>query len=237
MLSERDSPVAIETPYRTNPLGVLHELLFSIFLPFLILSAHEQEAGGRWAIALVRWGVLHNYLRPNVGIEDNRLLLMDFLLLWLSAALIFLILRVFARLPITRLALRSFAGLVAIAGFPLAAMYVRSNRILSPEVALLLGGMGLVLFLWANRKWPASTPLNVFLLFLYFAVWATPLAGGTSLKGAAWILLWPGWDRLALRIWQYGWLIYPILGFCSTLLWAAFFRRTENTGQRAQASF
>jgi hypothetical protein len=236
MSIERGSPAAIQIPQSIIRLRLIHELLFSIYFPFLILSAHEGEAGGRWAIKLIHWAVLHDYLHANVGIEDNRIFLADFLLLWLSAALIFSILRSFARSSITCLVLQSFAGLVAVAGFPLASMYVRGRRVLSPEVALLLGGVCLVLSLWANRKWRVTRLWNIFLLLLYFAVWATPLAGGTSLQAASWILLWPGAWRWALGIWQHGWIIYPFLGFCSTLVWAAYFRQSEKNNQCTTAA-
>jgi len=227
MPSEPDSPAAEHIRQSTKRLRLIYELLFSIYLPFLIVSAHEGEAGGRWAIRLIHWGVLHGYLHQNVGMEDNRIFFADFLLVWLSAILIFLLLRLFARFSITHVVLRSLAGLVAVAGFPLASMYVRSGRMLSPEAALLLAGVCLVLFLWAYRKWRVPMLLNIFLLLLYFAVWATPLTGGTSLEGASWILIWPGLWRWVSGFWKYGWLIYPLLGFCSTLFWAAYFRQSE----------
>lgn len=204
----------------------LHELLFSIYLPFVVVSAHEG-LGQRWAVRFLFFLVSHGHVHASTGIEDYRVDIIDFWFVWLSAALMFVLLRLFARFPLTIIVLRSVPAFVAVAGFPLASKYVRSGHMLSPDIGLLSAGVCLVLFLWAYRKWQIPMPLNIALLSLYFAVWAIPVVGGSSLRHASLILFWPSWSRSAHGIWEYGWLSYPLLGFCSTLLWAAYFKRSD----------
>jgi len=203
-----------------------HELIFSIYFPFLAISAHEREVGGRWAIEIVRWGISHGYLR-NYGLifEDYRVDIADVLLVWSSILVVYVVVRLTAKLSISRILLRYVAGALAVAGYPLTLICTRYNMpFLYVELAIAIA----CFVLWAKHKWPISKPVNIFLVILHYAFWAS-LGGGRSFAGGL-LLLWPSWYRnwgmTKLTI-SYTWGIYPLLGFCSALLWACFFRTSE----------
>lgn len=203
---------------------LLHELVFSLYLPFLVVSAHEA-GGRRWAVKLIYWGVSHGYLGKSFGMEDYRVDLVDFLFLWTSVVLIFFILRLSSKLSITRLVLKYFAVIVAVAGFPVAALYQlqrADSRMLFFSAELIL--VGLCLVLWMRAKWPVSNRVSIVLLLVHYAFWSIL----ESSPGYAWYVLWPFW-QWAWPIRKYMWLAYPLIGLCSTLLWSAYFKRSETT--------
>jgi hypothetical protein len=214
---------------------LLHELLLSIYFPLLIFSVHEREPGGRWAIRLVYWAVSHGYLRKNVGIEDDRIFYADFLLVWSLIVFLFLVLRLIAVLFRTQVVLHVFAPVVALLGYPLALLYVRQD--LRLFLYFELGATALCALLWAYRRWFVSARVSFALLFLHYLFWAT-LGGGPSLRTASWIAIWPSWY---LRPGASGiftsnlWLVYPVLGILSSLLWAAYFRQSEQTKEGRSA--
>lgn len=228
MQSELDPAMSKYISVGAKQTRVLHELLFSLYFPFLVVSAHEREPGGHWAIKLVHWAVSQGFARKNVGIEDYRIYVVDFLLVWIPAVLIFLSLRLLARFSFTTVFLRIFPALVAIAGFPLIHLHQRDSLI--PFSALELALAGVCLLLWAYHKWPVSTVPSILLLILHSVLWS--ILGGRV--GGAWILIWPSW------YWRWGtgaftaafpFVIYPFLGLSSALLWAAYFRQTELRNQ------
>jgi len=208
----------------------LHELLFSVYLSFLVVSAHEG-GGQDWATRLVLFFVSHGYAQATRAMEDYRVDLADFSLVWLSAILIFLLLRLFPRFPFKRIVLNSFAGLVALAGFPLASLYQRNGNMISLEVGLVI--VGSCFILWAYRKRPVSSPVAIALLILYFVLWSS-IGGGYHIVGS-WFALWPAWRRSWPYL-EHLWLVYPLLGFCSTLLWAAYFRQSEANEQSGSSA-
>jgi hypothetical protein len=207
----------------TSYLWWSHELLFSINLALLIMVLHEGSMGGHsWS-----WRLLHfydSYRHPDVDFRyafdrESQAYAMAFLLQWLLAAATFLSLRLLARFSLTKVVLRTFAGLVALAAYPLMCLCFGDGRILFLEVELAIAIVCLVLF--AYQKWPVSAPLNAFLLVLHFAIW-TWFPGFPEF--ACCFLFWPA------RTWVHGnelRLVYPLLGFCSTLLWAAYFRQSR----------
>lgn len=209
----------------------LHELVFSIYFSFLVVSAHE--AGDHpWSGRLLSYFLSHGYAQRPMGIEDYRVYTIDFSLLWLSAVLIFLLLRLFSGFSLTRVVLRGFAGFVAIAGFPLALAYGHGETVLSIQFGLVIAGVCLVL--WKYPKWSASSRTKVLLLIIYFIVWST-IGGGYRLSQGC-LLLWPSWYLgwyipWHVAIWEHGWLAYPFLDLCSTLLWAKYLKLS---GQRAE---
>lgn len=196
---------------------LLHELLFSVYSAFLIVSAHE---GGpqRWAIGLLSYGARHGFIAASHAMEDYRVDWVDFSLIWLSAILIFTLLRLFACQPFTELVLRGLAGIVAISGFPLACLYQQNARLFTLEAGLVISGSFLVVWLYCKR--PVPRVLVIILAILYFALWTA--YGGYRLVGGS-FLLWPGWSWTR-DAWKRTWLAYPLLGLCSTLLWAEYAR-------------
>lgn len=206
----------------TNLRGLtyLQELLFSVYVPFLVVATHET--GSHWAIDIVLWGISRGHLHPTTAIEDYRVDEVDFLLIWISVISIFLLLQILRRFASTRMFLRNFAIIPAAFGLPLANLYERPyGRFLFVGV-LIIGASGFAIFLWCIHKWPVvSKSLNIFLLTSYFALWSLVGQGGRS-----WLIFWPSW-HWASTVWPYIWLIYPVIGFCSALVWTAYFRATE----------
>ena len=201
---------------------LLHEVLFSVYLPFLIVTVHENANGSDWANRLVHWAVSTHRLRPTASIEDYRVQVVDFLLLWLSAAVIFLCLRLLMRFSLTKPIVRGFAGLCALAGFPVAGMYEKTGRLFSASALLIILMSSIALFLWARHKWPERRTVNISLLVLYNAVWSSLFHG----LGRGWIAIWPSW-HWTWPAWKYMWVAYPVLGLCLTLVWAWNFRQSE----------
>jgi hypothetical protein len=204
----------------------MNELLVSIYLPLLVIAAHES-INQAWANRVLSFLVSRGFAGASNAIEDYRVNRVDFWLTWSSVFLLFLVLRLCRRLAFVQIVLRTVAGLLALVGLPLASMYAGSGHALSLQGGLLLGGASLILILWVYRKWRAPLILNILLLCAYFAVWASLLAAGSSLKRVASILIWPRWWDGAWQLSQYVWLTYPLLGICATLVWAVYFRRSE----------
>jgi hypothetical protein len=214
-----------------NRIQLLHELLFSFYFPFLLVSAHERGPGGAWAVKVVHWAVSHGYLGENVGIEDERIFFADFILLWASVVFVFFLLRVKAFRPVSRIVLRFLAGATALLGYPLVAVYTRRDLMLFVYAELVIATI--CLLLWMFTRWHVSMHINIILLLLHFIFWST-FGGGPSLTQAAWTAIWP---PLYLRpglmgLLGHSWLCYPLLGFLSTLIWAMQFRKSANSVTR-----
>jgi hypothetical protein len=97
---------------------------------------------------------------------------------WALAGLILGILRILASSPPITKGLRPLGGITAVAGFPLAALYVAHGGlflVLQLEVAV---SFRLALFC---RGWPRSMALCLTLLVLHFGLWSW----GISLLGLA----------------------------------------------------
>ncbi len=210
----------------TSRIRALHELLFSIYLPFLIISAHERAPGGRWAVRLVSWAVSRGHLPKNVGMEDNRIFFADFILLWLSVVLLFLILRLADKLLSMNFVLLDLAGAAYLIGYPLVLVGTVGHPMPFLYVELVIAA--LCTFFWTNKTWPVSNYGSFLLLLFHFVVWSR-FGGGKTLDEVAWIAIWPPLylDRGARGITQlHLWPIYPLLGLLSTLVWAKYFRQS-----------
>jgi len=132
-----------------------------------------------------------------------------------------------ARLSFSDVFLRTFAGIVAVAGFPLTAGYVSfrgyvqmlssipraflyayaPHRWLAVEVMATL----VCIFLYVFLKWPTKARWGLLLLCLHFAVWTwfVFIGGGKSL------------------------IIFPLLGFLASLAWGMYVRQSaENPWPR-----
>src|ERR1700676_4661951 len=122
----------------------LHEIAFSIYFPFVVISVHE-EGTQPWGTKLLFWLVSHGYAAASKAMEDYRADVIDFQLLWLSAFLLFLGLRLFATHFVSRFVLTNVAGFVALAGLPLACIYQRDLSIFSVEAVLVVAGVIVIL--------------------------------------------------------------------------------------------
>ena len=204
----------------TKYIRVLHELLCAVFSAILIVTVHEGS-GFRWVTRL--WLYYASHYRPELLIpmdEVYRLYVIAFALVWGLATEVFICLRMLARFSFTRNLLRTLGGAIAVAGYPLASLYYGEGRILFLEVELAI--LAVCVVLWAYRRWPVSWPFSIFLLVVHFTLWAR-FSGFPGVLCC--LMFWPGW------IWNWSpnsneklRLLYPILGFCSTLVWARYFR-------------
>jgi hypothetical protein len=151
--------------------------------------------------------------------DGYALYVVAFFLIWASAAALFICLRLLDRFSLTKVVLRFLAAFVAVVGFPLASLYSGEGRMPFLEVELVVAAV--CLGIWTYQKWRLSGHLNLFLLFLHFLLWAL----FSKFPYLCCLYLWPDW------IWRWGAtfgdkmrFVYPLLGFCSTLIWAAHFR-------------
>jgi hypothetical protein len=208
---------------RANSLSRLHDLFFSTYLVLLVVAAHESSGLLQWS------GKLHVYYashyRPDLRVltdDGYRLYVVAFLLIWVSAAAIFVFLRLLSRFSFAKVVLRTVTGVVAVAGYPLACLYSGNARVFYMVVEL--GVVTICVLLWAHRKWPVSAPLSIFLLLLHFSLWASL----SKFPYLCCLYLWPGW------VWNWGGnfgvrmrLVYPLLGLCLALFWTIIVRQAE----------
>jgi hypothetical protein len=206
---------------------LLHETMFSIYFALLIVWANTQTGRNPW---VVRLRLLFAPGRPLHTFMDARLRLAMGVLWGLFAVIVFLCLRMFSRFSFTDFFLRTFAGMIAIAGFPLAYMLCfhlyLGWTVVEPAVALVCAS------LYLYRGWPISLPWSILLLVIHFGLW-TLAACNPRIPVPGWFLLWPGYDWMPLTR-HYPNLIYPLLGFFSTLCWVAYVRHSGVTEQRGK---
>lgn len=107
-------------------------------------------------------------------------------------------------------------GVVAVAGFPVAALYVAHGGLLF--IRLEVAASVVLVVLYYYRAWPAWAALSVILLVLHFGFWSW---GFQNSNWPGWLLFWPGWDW----VWRAGrWssLLYPLIGFSSSIAWGLY---------------
>ncbi len=223
-----------------------HELAFSIYFPLLAIMANAirsilHPATNSWVDNLYS---LIGGCQHAQSYEDPKLRF-TFAFLWaISAIVLFVCLRTLATHTFTQIFLRTFAGIVALAGSPLALWYVvfRSNlRVFgfpgalayavyfhSPHwlavevVVILIFGL-----LFALGKWALKPSWSLVVLTLHFAIWAWLVLLGA---GSGNILLWPGYSWTSFTRAQPS-LIYPVLGLLASVAWGLYIRqRIENFG-------
>jgi hypothetical protein len=62
-----------------NRLRLFYQAVFSIYVPLLVVSAHEEWPVGRWATKLLHLGMSNGYLADRgLTMEDNRVETIDF---------------------------------------------------------------------------------------------------------------------------------------------------------------
>lgn len=209
-------------PQFKNRARLLHEIAFSVYCPLLLIMVNAVRSA--------------QHLVRNSWVDDLQLLItrsrhtpsyhFAFDCLWaLSALALFLCLRMLARVSFSDVFLRTFAGVVAVAGFPLAAGYVSfrgylhmlssfpnaflnayaPHRWLALEVIASLA----CIFLYLFRKWPTKPWWGLLLLSLHFAVWS-------------WVVLLGTGSGSMLHN-----LTYPLLGFLASLAWAWYVQQRD----------
>ena len=190
--------------------GWVHTTLLSIYTSLLFVWVEESRP--------FAWSTQGRYLyfwHPHgVSLGASDFLFFYLELFFIPAGAIFLCLLVLKRSPSARVLLRPIGGAVAIAGFPLVCLYRQGPAFFFLEASLVFAGA--CLFLWAYQKWPVSTPVSVVLLMLYDSLCA-------FFRGMAVPANW----KVTQEIWGDAWLVYPAVGFCYTLGWAAYFRHSD----------
>jgi hypothetical protein len=204
----------MEKMIHRNPkyLGRVHELLFSAYFSLLFVGMEESRPFA-WT---TRGRFLYFWHPHAVGLRLTDFLLFYLELFLIPAVAMFLCLLVMRRFSFTRALLRRIGGILAVAGFPLVCMYSRGTDVLLLEVSLPMSAICFVL--WVYGKWPVSTPVNICLLVLYYTL-CVLFSGGPH--SSNW-----GWAR---GIWEYLYFVYPTVGFCYTIVWAAYFRQSESS--------
>jgi hypothetical protein len=205
-------------------LRLVYESLISVYLALLVISA-EESRGSSWASRIQTFYVSHRYPGAPRGSDDNyRFYVVIFLSVWISAAVIFVCMRLMARCSFTSGVLLNIFGIVAVAGFPFACLYHDHGALFFLEVELAIAGLCLVLY--THQKWPVSAPLNVFLLIGHYALW-TFVCGEGLWAGV--LLFWPGWHWIHQIDPKF---IYSFLGLAASLSWGAYVKQLGPSQQR-----
>lgn len=187
----------------------LDELLFSLNLALLVIPVLSVRLKFQ---VLTLGHSLRHFVFAHLGFslpvlvrdaEPNR---MDFAALTLtSAAALFLLLRLTARLSLTGALIRAVPGVVAVIGLPLA---LNSLQRLAPIVLLEAIAATMCVLLYLVGKWRVPSLVNVFLLALHFAIWT--------------------WGARQLLFF---WFAYPLVGFCSAVAWAIYLKQRAGSTQ------
>jgi hypothetical protein len=188
------------------------ELMFSIYLSLLIAFAVESRPPYAWT---ARGRYLYFWHRHAIALSWSDFILFYLEILLLPAISIFICVRLIERFVKSRAVLPTLWGVVAGTGLPL--VYLISGGASSYFATVEPAAVAIGFILWANRKWPVSPPMTVFLLSLHYAFWC--LYGIAKfdfvIRPWAW---WGEWDYIAL--------VLPTLGLAYTLVWACDFRRS-----------
>jgi hypothetical protein len=117
-----------------------------------------------------------------------------------SAVICFLFFRIAARLSAATAVLRISAGVVAVAGLPL------SLRLIQPFPVILfveIIAASVCVLMYVFGKWNVPYLISILLLGLHFAFWS--------------------WGALHQ---MFFWPLYPVIGFCSALVWALYLKQS-----------
>jgi len=215
-------------PVFPKKVRLLHEIALSIYLPLLLIAGNAA--------------ISSQHPARNSWVDDLQLLIKSgpshfifvFIILWaISAAVLFVCLRILANLSVTDLILRTLGGIVVVVGFPIVIGYVSfrgyfrmlgsiprallyayaPERWLEVEVAVSL----MCVLLYGFRKWAVEPWWGLLLVGLHFAIWA-------------WFI---GWPVIAVAR---GAQLPIFLGFLSSLAWGSYIRPTGDGDPLAQAS-
>jgi hypothetical protein len=160
---------------------------------------------------------------------------------FLLAALIFIFLRLLARLSLTRAFLRTLAGGISLAGFPLFALwcpmcffYYHEPHIeahsfwLFLELAIIL----ICTVLYYLRRWPIPAWVSIFLLSLHFSIWGWVTGCYLNPFSEVHYYSFGGLAFWFDSMFCFG---FPVLGFLSSLTWGMYVRLSTESAQVAKA--
>jgi hypothetical protein len=179
------------------------DLSLSVYISFLFAWIEESRP--------LAWSNSSRYLyywHPHaIALSGNDFILFYGELLFIPMLVSFVLLRLFNSASFTRTVHDMVLAIVVLAGFPLAWLLVdRRQPLLGIELIVAI----ICFTLWANDKWPMSSPPSVALLVIHYLIWSFPFWTSTSVIP---------WGR-TWEIQNYLWSVIPLIGFCCTLLWA-----------------
>jgi hypothetical protein len=199
---------------------LLFEISLSIYFPLLFIMANavrsvQHPAKNSWVDDLQSL-TARGWYTPSYHFA--------FSLLWLiSAVILFICLRMLARLSFLDVFLRIFAGIVVVAGFPLASGYLSFRGYLgmfaSPTRA--------VLYAYSPHRWLAVEVMASLMCVLgyVFLKWPTEARWGVPLLGLHFAV----WSWFVITAGQESLLIYPFLGLLASIAWGAYVRLAEES--------
>jgi len=202
-------------PRSINYVRWLHELLFSIYFALLVVTEETWKVGsaflGRLGYPLIHHlyhflAYLHHSTRYSPG-----LLFHTMALWWLLAVIVFVCLHLLGQIAFIRVFLRSVAGFIGVAGFPLFWLHLGNLTRLSDAAARWLLVETIVIaicvVLYLCRKWPTNPTFSVLIVVLHFGLWG-----------------WITWDAISIGFWS----IYLLLGICTSLVWGLYIRQPSD---------
>ena len=205
----------------------IHELLFSLNLAWMVIwyeRLRRAELLYRLPIGRYVYERMH-FLEPETVITQ---------VCWsiIVGVSVFVLFRLFSRFWLTGVVIRTFAGVLAVAGFPFFALtgrlaYFEPLRIQAYSPFLVFETLVVLLCasLYYFRKWPLPPRLGVALLFLHFSLWAW--LADTWVSPVQEI---SGYGLGSLGIWvstlfHFG---FPLWGFLSSLAWARYLKSDQS---------
>jgi hypothetical protein len=200
-----------------NNLRIVNHLFFSVYFSIVLFSA-EEERGSSWASTLRSFYVSHRYPGAIQGIDDpHGERQVSFLLAWFLVAGIFVLLLVCSQQLKTTRFLFLVEGAVILCGLPAALAYTGNGSLAYLGILLTLSIAWV--FLCVYGKWPVPflVSLSFMGLLFFFSSWLGWVSANTFPLGI--YLVWPRLDWI-FGNWEGMKLIYPLMGFCSAVIWA-----------------
>lgn len=208
-----------------NRVRLIHEIAFSVYFPLLLILVNSIRSAQH--PARPSWiNEFQLLIAGNKGAYSYYYL--AFVILWVSsAAVLFFCLRLAARLSLSDVFLRSFAGLVAVLGFPVAVAYVTV-----PGYMHMFGSFPrAILYAYAPHLWLGiEVAIALVCIFLYvFLKW--PVHLGLLLLVSHFLI----WTALASLGREKSLLVYPLFGFLASLAWGGYVNQSRE-GRRNDQS-
>lgn len=155
----------------------IHESLFSLNLAWTLVW--YERVRNPVSLLWLHSSPLVQYLYWHTRHVEPETVLVQVLWSFALGAVVFLLLRLLARVSLTEVFLRTVTGLFALTGFPLFALtlpmfFFVPARIgsLVPWLSLEVVAASICGVLYYSQKWSPSAPLGVILLAMHFGLWA-----------------------------------------------------------------
>ncbi len=196
-------------------LRLSNELLFSLNLALLIVDEQEARGASRFLYYLGYpiWRGLYPLLARAYGMPHLRLgrVFEFFALSILLAAVLFLSLRVMRNLTAIRVVLRVMPGLIAVAGIPMLWLDFPFGFSRWLLLDIIVASLSVALYLFG--KWQFNGMWSALILAVHFGLWGWVSA----------VQVWP--------LWSWWCVVYPVAGLSSTVVWAIYFKRSDEGNQ------